>query len=117
MNNLVVNGEYKNSYLCLCKKTDQLTLENTNIVVKVLSKTTIKKYEVVHIERGKNIIDIMARIIIGIYFMGGLGIIAGFTASDAHEKYRLISIEFEDGKKSLVKLNQKYFNKLIQLVH
>lgn len=64
MNNLVINRDYKNSCICLSKQTEELILKNNDDNIE-LSKNNINKYEVIHIEYGKSIIDI----IIGIYLI------------------------------------------------
>lgn len=115
MNNLVIKGDYKNFSICISKKDKELVLENGSNSID-LSSNTISKYEVIHTEYGKNIIDIIARVIIGIYIAGYLGIIAGFTASSNYEIYRLVSVEFNDGKKSTIKMNKRYYKKLLEVI-
>ncbi len=115
MNNLVVSGDYKNFCIRLSKETGELVLENNDNNIEI-SKNTINKFEVIHTEYGKNIIDVIARIIIGVYLIGYLGVIAGFTANNNYEIYRLVSVEFKDGKKSMIKMNKKHFRQLLEIV-
>lgn len=116
MNNLVIKGDYKNFLLCVSKNSGELVLENNQHSID-LSSDNINKYEVIHTEYGKNIIDIIARIIIGVYLLGYLGVVAGFTANNTYELYRVVSVEFKDGKKSIIKMNKKHFRKLLSTTY
>lgn len=91
-------------------------MENNQQIID-LSSENINKYEVMHTEYGKNIVDIISRIIIGVYFLGYLGVVAGFTANNTYELYRVVSVEFKDGKKSIIKMNKKHFKKLLSTIY
>lgn len=116
MNNLVIKGDYKNFLLCLSKNSGELVLENNKQSID-LSSENINKYEVIHTEYGKSIIDIIVRIVIGVYIIGYLGVVAGFTANNTYEIYRVVSVEFKDGKKSIIKMNKKNFRKLLSATY
>lgn len=58
----------------------------------------------------------VASIIISYCLRGELGLLAGFTASDTCDSYRIIDIEFKDGKKSRIKINKKQHKKLLEII-
>lgn len=114
MGNLVIDGDYK--HFQLLKSTNNiLILEGSQTSVE-LSKDTVSKYEILHIEYRKSIIDIIARGIICTYLIGLIGLLAIFTASNTYEFYRLIDIEFKDNKKSRIKIKKKQFKELIEVL-
>lgn len=57
----------------------------------------------------RNIIDVIVRTILGFLFMGIFGLLAGFTASKSDIDYRIVFVEFDDGNKSLIKIDNKNF--------
>lgn len=114
MNSLVIDGDYKHSAISISKESGGLILECNQDNIE-LSKKTINRYEIVYIEYKKSIIDIISRIIIFSFIIGPLGILAGFTASNTYESYRLIDVEFKDGKKSRIKINKKQFKQLLEI--
>lgn len=116
MDSLVIQGDYKHWRVVNHKKYENLFLEGYS-EFKELSRDNIKKYDTVHIEYKKSSIDIIIRIIIGGCLVGIIGVLAGFTASNTYEAYRLVSIEFEDGKKSLIKMNKKEFRYLLESIY
>ena len=73
-------------------------------------------YLSIHKEMDK-LIDIVIRIIIGVLLIGPIGILAGFTANKSFISYRLISIEFKNGNKSLVKIDNRTFKYLVEKVY
>lgn len=111
MSNLVIDGDYK--HFQLLKSTNNILGSQTSVE---LSKDTISKYEVLHIEYRKSIIDTIARGIICTYLIGPIGLLAIFTASNTYESYRLIDIEFKDNKKSRIKIKKKQFKELIKVL-
>ena len=74
-------------------------------------------YDIKYTEFKRDIIDIVIRIIIGVLLIGPIGILAGFTANKSFISYRLISIEFKNGNKSLVKIDNRTFKYLVEKVY
>ena len=103
MKNTVIKGDYKNWYLSIHKELEGI---NDNIEI---SNNTIIDYDIKYTEFKRDIIDIVIRIIIGVLLIGPIGILAGFTANKSFISYRLISIEFKNGNKSLVKIDNRTF--------
>ena len=110
MKNTVIKGDYKNWYLSIHKEMDKLILEGINDNIEI-SNNTIIDYDIKYTEFKRDIIDIVIRIIIGVLLIGPIGILAGFTAN------RLISIEFKNGNKSLVKIDNRTFKYLVEKVY
>lgn len=113
MNNLVIDGDFKHFQVVTSQETGNLIFEGSQTSFE-LSKENISNYTVIHIEYCKNIIDVISRAIIGVYLVGYIGLLAMFTANSSYESYRLVDIEFKDGKKSRIKIKKKMFKKLIE---
>ena len=67
-------------------------------------------YLSIHKEMDKLILE-------GVLLIGPIGILAGFTANKSFISYRLISIEFKNGNKSLVKIDNRTFKYLVEKVY
>ena len=125
MKNIVIKGDYKNYYLSMHKDIDKLILEGINDNIEI-SKNIICDYNIKYIDFKRNIkyidfkrniIDIVVRIIIGVFLIGPMGVLSGFIANKNFISYRLISIEFKNGNKSLVKIDNRTFKYFVQKVY
>ena len=113
MINTVIRGDYKN---CIIKHSkDILRLESENLNLNI-SKDVVDNYKLIHTNYKRNIMDLIARLVIGVYLIGPLGILAIFT-SNMYICYHIVSLEFKDGKKSLIKINNKLYDKLINTLN
>nr|WP_294570580.1 hypothetical protein [uncultured Romboutsia sp.] len=116
MKNIVIKGDYKNYYLSMHKDIDKLILEGINDNIEI-SKNIICDYNIKYIDFKRDIIDIVVRIIIGVFLIGPMGVLSGFIANKNFISYRLISIEFKNGNKSLVKIDNRTFKYFVQKVY
>lgn len=112
MNNLVIKGEYNNHTISVSNDTSNLVLQSSKNNIE-LSKDIVSHYEVNYMGYKRNIIDIIVRTILGVLFVGIFGLLAGFTASKSDIDYRVVSVEFKDGNKSLIKIDNKNFEILV----
>ncbi|HJG95987.1 MAG TPA: hypothetical protein K8V90_02670 [Romboutsia timonensis] len=95
---------------------DKLILEGINDNIEI-SKNIICDYNIKYIDFKRNIIDIVVRIIIRVFLIGPMGVLSGFIANKNFISYRLISIEFKNGNKSLVKIDNRTFKYFVQKVY
>ena len=116
MKNIVIKGDYKNYYLSMHKDIDKLILEGINDNIEI-SKNIICDYNIKYIDFKGDIIDIVVRIIIRVFLIGPMGVLSGFIANKNFISYRLISIEFKNGNKSLVKIDNRTFKYFVQKVY
>ena len=116
MKNIVIKGDYKNYYLSMHKDIDKLILEGINDNIEI-SKNIICDYNIKYIDFKRNIIDIVVRIIIRVFLIGPMGVLSGFIANKNFISYRLISIEFKNGNKSLIKIDNRTFKYFVQKVY
>ena len=116
MKNIVIKGDYKNYYLSMHKDIDKLILEGINDNIEI-SKNIICDYNIKYIDFKRNIIDIVVRIIIRVFLIGPMGVLSGFIANKNFISYRLISIEFKNRNKSLIKIDNRTFKYFVQKVY
>lgn len=116
MKNIVIKGDYKNYYLSMHKDIDKSILEGINDNIEI-SKNIICDYNIKYIDFKRNIIDIVVRIIIRVFLIGPMRVLSGFIANKNFISYRLISIEFKNGNKSLVKIDNRTFKYFVQKVY
>ncbi len=78
-----------------------------------LNNTTVESYEVITDEHSKSAASGAARGIIGGALLGGVGAIAGAMSAKEKGIYQ-IAIQFKDGKRSLLEVDDKIYKAIIQ---
>lgn len=78
-----------------------------------LNKTTVESYEVINNENQKSMASGVARGIVGGALLGGVGAIAG-AASAKNKGIYTIPIQFKDGKRSLIEVDDKIYKAIVQ---
>ncbi|UNT55102.1 hypothetical protein [Lysinibacillus capsici] len=77
-----------------------------------LTKDNVLNYEVITEEHRKSAASGIARGLVGGALLGPVGLLAGLTAKN--KGTHTIAIEFKDGKRSLVEIDEKIYNGFIQ---
>lgn len=78
-----------------------------------LNKTTVESYEVIADEHNKSAASGAIKGMVGGALLGGAGMIAGALSAKEKGIYT-ISIQFKDGKKSLIEVDEKIYKAIIQ---
>lgn len=78
-----------------------------------LNKSTVENYEVVTDEKQKSMISGVARGVVGGALLGGVGAIVGATSAKNKGIYT-IAIQFKDGKRSLIEVDDKIYKAIVQ---
>ena len=78
-----------------------------------LNKSTVENYEVVTDEKQKSMISGVARGVVGGALLGGVGAIVGATSAKNKGIYT-ISVQFKDGKRSLIEVDDKIYKAIVQ---
>jgi hypothetical protein len=111
MANRVIAGDYKGKGIT-CAAGDVFI--NTSISKPVkLDKFTVQSYEVITEEHRKSAASGVARGLVGGALLGPVGMLAGGLSAKNKGKYQ-IAIQFKDGKKSLLEVNEKIYKLLIK---
>ncbi|MHA6258358.1 hypothetical protein ACXYMX_00470 [Sporosarcina sp. CAU 1771] len=84
----------------------------TGFIEKIpLNKKTVASYEVITEEHRKSAVSGVSRGLVGGVLLGPVGLLAGLSAKS--KGTHTIAIEFLDGKKSLIEINEKMYKILI----
>lgn len=78
-----------------------------------LDKTTVDSYEVITDDHRKSATSGVARGLVGGALLGPVGMLAGGLSAKNKGIYQ-IAIQFKDGKKSLIEVDDKIYNSLIK---
>ncbi|WP_229386848.1 hypothetical protein [Lysinibacillus sphaericus] len=77
-----------------------------------LNKETVESYELITEEHRKSAVSGVARGLVGGVLLGPVGLLAGLSAKN--KGTHILAIEFKDGKKSLIEVNEKIYNLFLQ---
>ena len=77
-----------------------------------LTKANITKYEIITEEHRKSAASGIARGLIGGALLGPVGLLAGLTAKT--KGTHIIALEFNDGKRSVIEIDEKIYKAFIQ---
>ncbi|SCL85117.1 hypothetical protein [Sporanaerobacter sp. PP17-6a] len=112
MINSVIAGDYKGYVV----KAGFNSVSLCNWLKKIkLSKDIVENYEIINTEYRKSAASGAARGIIGGALLGGAGLIAGSISGKNKGKYQ-ITIQFKDGKRSLLELDDLTYKMLMQVI-
>lgn len=78
-----------------------------------LTKANIESYEVLDETRAKSALNIASRGLIGGFLLGPAGMLAGALSVKAKGSY-IIAIQFKDGKKSLIEVDDKIYQAIMK---
>lgn len=79
-----------------------------------LNKNTIAEYEVIDQENRKSATSAVGRAFVGAVLLGGVGLLAGLSAR--RKGIYTVAIAFNDGKKSLIEIDEKRYKKLLKIM-
>lgn len=108
--NKVIAGEYMGSFVMgfvtpgIYPNPKQPPIE--------LTKHTIASYEIITEEHRKSAASGITRGLVGGALLGPVGLLASLTAKSKGK--HTIAIEFKDGRKSLIEINEKIYQAFIQ---
>lgn len=100
--NCVMEGKYKNSKIT---GGNTLWIEDTPICTRYISSYTVID------ETNKDQYSFWKGAL-GVALLGGIGVVAGIGGKN--KKEYLIAIEWKDGEKSLISINDEYYKKFVK---
>jgi hypothetical protein len=109
--NKVIAGDYNGKIVVVALGTN-VSISNGFKPISV-NKQTVESYEVVTDEHRKSAASGVARGLVGGFLFGGVGALAGGLSGKDKGIYQ-IAIEFKDGKKSLIEVDDKIYKALIK---
>lgn len=111
--NTVIAGDYQKSkiYYRTTWSGKKLVIQAGIFKVVPLDKKTVESYEVIEEESRISGASAIGRAAVGSFFLGNAGLAAGLTAKK--RKTRLVAVQFKDGRKSLLEVNDKFYRVLM----
>lgn len=108
--NKVISGDYMNKDIMigggklyiLCGFTKKIEI----------SKSTVAEYEVVDEEKRKSATSAVGRGLVGGLILGPVGMLAGLSAKS--KGIHIVAIQFKDGTKSLLEIDDKRYKELVK---
>jgi len=108
--NKVIAGDYEGKIIA--QSLGKVAINTGFLKAVLLDKTTVKEYEVLDEESRKSATSAVGRAFVGGVILGPVGWLAGLSAKS--KSTHVIAIEFMDGKKSLIEIEQKIYKAFIQ---
>lgn len=111
--NQVIAGEYEGKYVAM-SSPNKVVIVYGFFKKLVLDKTTVESYEVMDEESRKSATSAVGRGLLGGFLLGPVGMLAGLSAKK--KGVYVIAIQFHDGKKSLIEVNDKIYKVLMKVL-
>ncbi|MED3549943.1 hypothetical protein [Cytobacillus praedii] len=108
--NKVIAGDYEGKLIGHAFGIVTLSLGFTNSIM--LDKTTVEEYEVITEESRKSATSAVGRAFVGGVILGPVGWLAGLSAKS--KGTHTLAIQFKDGKKSLIVVDDKIYTALMK---
>ena len=77
-----------------------------------LNKDTVEEYEIIDESKRKSAVSAVGRAFVGGVILGPVGWLAGLSAKS--KGTHVIAVQFKDGKKSLLQIDDKIYSSLIK---
>lgn len=111
MKNIVIAGDYKNSGIS-SSFSGKLFIQHGFTKKIMIDKTTVDEYEVIDEKYKTSGASAVGKAAVGSFFLGPIGLLAGLSAKK--KGTHTIAIQFYDGKKSLIEVDDSMYKMLIK---
>lgn len=113
--NIVAAGDYKNKPIMMSPLRGEVYIQ-VGITKKVpLNKETIKTYEIQSEKEKANVAGAVGRGLVGGALLGGAGAVVG-AATRKKKSLTRIAVEFNDGTRSLIQMDDKIYAKFQEVM-
>lgn len=107
--NKVIAGDYKGKQISVTFGT--VTLITGFLKTITLDKNTVEEYEVMNETHSKSATSAVGRGLVGGFLLGPVGLLAGLSAKS--KGVHIVAIQFKDGMKSMIEMDEKIYKALI----
>lgn len=108
--NRVIAGDYENQ--AISNTMGGVTLSTGMFKSMPLDKSTIETYEVMDEEKRTSAASAVGRGLVGSFLLGPVGLLAGLSAKK--KGVHIVAIEFKDGKRSMLEVDDKIYKTLMK---
>lgn len=107
--NKVIAGDYQGK---LVSQAFGIAMLSTSMFKSIaLDKTTVEDYEVMDESHQKSAVSAVGRGLVGGFLLGPVGLLAGLSAKS--KGTHVVAIQFKDGKKSLIEVDDKIYKAIM----
>lgn len=107
--NAVIAGDYENCRFVNSPKGIVLAISFTKRIT--LNKEIVESYEVLDETQNTSVTSAVGRGLVGSFLLGPVGLLAGLSAKK--KGTHVVAVQFKDGKKSLLELDDKLYKTLM----
>lgn len=111
--NMVTAGEYSGKGIAILGGAPQILLGNKWTENVLLDKFSVETYDLITEETRKSAASGVARGAVGGALLGPVGMLAGGLSAKNKGAYTL-AIQFKDGKKSLIEVDEKVYKSIVR---
>lgn len=111
--NKVIAGDYENKVIMATGGKVLIAASITNTII--LSATNVVNYEVMNTDSRKSATSAVGRGLIGNFLVGPIGTVAALSAKNKNT--HIVAVEFRDGKRSLLEIDDKIYKTLISALY
>lgn len=108
--NAVIAGDYEGKKFVNSSKGIILAISLTKSIT--LNKDTVESYEVMDESSKTSAVSAVSRGLVGSFLLGPVGLLAGISAKK--KGVHVVAIQFKDGKKSLIEIDDKLYKTLMK---
>ena len=108
--NKVIAGDYEGKLITQAFGIVTLSTSFTKGIQ--IDKTTVEEYEIIDESSKKSAVSAVGRAFVGGVILGPVGWFAGLSAKS--KGVHTLAIQFKDGNKSLIEINDKIYSALIK---
>ena len=110
--NFVINGDYKNRKVELGVNRAFIRDGNFGFGKKIyINSDTVENYEVMNEQHQKSVSSAVSRAAVGGLLLGPAGLLAGVSAKT--KGAYMVAVQFKDGKRSLLEIDDKIYKTII----
>lgn len=114
--NKVIAGDYEKKDVCF-----QSTWSGKKVFIQagifkkiIIDKATVEAYEVMDETSKKSTLGAVGRAAVGSFFLGAPGLLAALGTKN--KRNHVVAIQFKDGKRSLIEVNDKIYRAIMTSV-
>lgn len=109
----VIAGDYQGKTIMNCVILEKVSWNINKTRVIPLNKDTVESYTLITEEMQQSLGSGIVRGAVGEAFFGNVGMLAGVLSAKSKGIYRVV-INFKDGKRSLIEIDENQYEKLIR---
>lgn len=107
--NKVISGAFEGREVTLSWKGKGIVIKEKTLGNQYLNKNNVKQYEVIDSNNNKSAAGAVARGALGMAFLGPIGLLAAAGGQGTH----VVAVEFKNGLKSLIEINDVLYKEFV----